>query len=118
MKKLALLLLGCLALCLPAEQGKIDFDLDAFDREGLLGPADGKRSVDYEFCIPDSEKHRREIHRIDSNIHFRPGSPGRIACGEGMLRCVGNTQGKDVREVLGKLAALEYVREIRRIDWE
>ena len=35
---------------------KVEFDLAQLDVNGLRGPADGKVSVSYEFCIPDKEK--------------------------------------------------------------
>ena len=34
---------------------KISFDLAALNEDGLYGPPDGLRALDYEFCIPAQE---------------------------------------------------------------
>jgi len=118
-------LVGLLALnlclsCTPTEprektMDKIRFDLSKINEDGLQGPPDGLRSVSYEFCIPEARK--AEVSRIDPTVEFSR-SPGRIGCGEGELLCIGQTHQENYREVLARLAALDYVREIREAFFE
>ncbi len=97
---------------------KIAFDLDEFDDNGLYGPADGKRSLDYEFCIPEGNDYALEVKTIDSTISVFPDSPGRIGCTEDQSLVIGNTHQEDFRLVLMELANLDYVERIQRVDWE
>ena len=57
-------LLACLCVaggCADAQRGnvgpadKVRFDLGAIGADGLEGPPDGRRAVDYEFCVPAEE---------------------------------------------------------------
>ena len=41
----------------PDPLGKITFSSDQLDQEGLTGPPDGLRALDYEFCIPGDAAH-------------------------------------------------------------
>ena len=47
---------------------KINLDLSEIDSNGMIGPADGKRFVAYEFCIPRDEAKKSKwpasIHRF------------------------------------------------------
>jgi hypothetical protein len=113
-------LLGLGVSCTPAgpqqsQMDKIKFDLDKINEDGLQGPPDGLRSLAYEFCIPEAKK--AEVGRIDPTVQFSR-SPGRIGCGEGELLCIGETHQANYREVLAKLTALDYVREIREAHFE
>ncbi|MCK5191008.1 MAG: hypothetical protein KAR12_13230, partial [Methylococcales bacterium] len=38
-----------------ANTDKIEFDITKLNQQGLYGPADGLRSLSYEFCIPAEE---------------------------------------------------------------
>jgi hypothetical protein len=99
-------------------RAKIAFDVAALDRDGLRGPADGKRALDYEFCIPDTPRLRAEVQAIDPGVRFMPGSRGRIGCGAGECLCIGSTAGKEFRTVLRRLAALPYVARIEECVYE
>ena len=96
----------------------IAFDLSAFDADGLRGPPDGKRAVAYEFCIPDGNERRHEVHRIDPTVRFHRGSPGRVGCGPGEVLCIGSTHQPGFAEVLSALAALPYVERIQECFFE
>lgn len=97
---------------------KITFDLDQFDENGLYGPPSGKRSLDYEFCIPEGPAFLEKVRAIDPSITFLPDSPGRIGCLEDQILALGNTHQADFRLILMELANLEYVERIQRVDWE
>jgi heat shock protein HslJ len=47
---------------------KVEFDLSRLDAQGLYGPHDGLRSLDYEFCIPATQAHLDEVRAIDPDI--------------------------------------------------
>lgn len=91
---------------------KVELNLSAVDQDGLRGPADGKVSVAYEFCIPDTPAHRATVSAIDPTVQFMPGSRGRIGAGKGHCLCIGSTHQKDYKAVLRSLASLPYVERI------
>ncbi|QKD84567.1 hypothetical protein HPC62_22395 [Thermoleptolyngbya sichuanensis A183] len=131
---------GAIALlsCSPAlaSLSKISFDLSQVSPEGLVGPADGGRSLRYEFCIPRSAKHQAEVQALNVNraachiaqrsgakhqaevqalnpaIEFYPHSPGRIRCSAAQILCMGETHSPNWRETLLNLAQLDYVERI------
>ena len=109
---------ACLALACATQPPVIEFDLDRLDENGLRGPADGKVAVSYEFKIPDTPEHRAEVRGIDSTVEFMGQSPGRIGAGDGECLCIGSTHQPDFREVLGRLAALDYVDRIIECHFE
>lgn len=88
---------------------KITFDLDEIDENGLIGPPDGKRAVAYEFCIPIDKRKRKEVLSIDPSIRFFDGPSGRVGCDTGQYLCLGDGA---TRDVLLKLASLEYIEKI------
>lgn len=88
---------------------KITFDLDEIDENGLIGPADGKRSVAYEFCVPDNVAMLDEVRAIDPSLQCTLGSPGRIRCARDQYLCIGEG---GTRETLLKLASLDYIARI------
>jgi hypothetical protein len=96
----------------PATDAKIHLDLSKLDVEGLLGPANGKRAMGFEFCIPARGDCERQVREIDPRIAVQRGARGRIGCGEGQLLCVGSTHRTDYRRILQKLASLPYVERI------
>ncbi|RME71862.1 MAG: hypothetical protein D6781_03320 [Verrucomicrobia bacterium] len=96
---------------------KIRFSLEGIDAAGLEGPPSGRRSVVYEFCVPDVPAARDVVRRIDTRAQFFR-SPGRVGCGDGELLVMSDTQRPDWRCVLAELAALPFVWEIRRTDFE
>jgi hypothetical protein len=119
---LGLLPVACQSMPLPegenATADKITFDLDEFDQDGLYGPPGGKRSLDYEFCIPEGNQYAQEVRVIDPTINLFPDSAGRIGCTEDQTLAIGNTHQDEFRIVLMELANLEYVERIQRVDWE
>lgn len=118
----ALSLIGCMRpkdrSAMVDAQDKIRFDLSQLNEEGLYGPPDGLRSISYEFCIPAAEALVEEVTSIDSTVSIRRDSPGRIGCSEDQYLCVGNTHQGNYREVLLKLANLEYVKKIEQSFFE
>jgi hypothetical protein len=95
----------------PAAQAmhKINLDLSAIDDNGLIGPADGKRNVAYEFCIPRDEAKKAEVLEIDPSLKFYT-SPGRIRCTKDEWLVIGEGGTKDT------LLALAQIPYIARID--
>jgi hypothetical protein len=91
---------------------KIRFDLSVFDQSGLYGPPDGLRAAAYEFCIPASEYAAGVVKAVDPTIQIYPASPGRIGCGSDQLLCIGSTHQPEFRDVLRRLAELDFVRRI------
>ncbi len=97
---------------------KIHFDLSQLNEDGLHGPPDGLRSLSYEFCIPAEESFVAEVQSIDSTLVIHKDSPGRIGCSDDEYLCVGSTHQKNYREVLLKLASLEYIQKIEQSFFE
>ncbi|MBD2107915.1 hypothetical protein [Nodosilinea sp. FACHB-13] len=97
---------------------KIAFDLSSLDENGLFGPADGKRSLDYEFCIPAGGAYTQAVGAIDPSAQFFPQSRGRIGCGEGEVLTIGNTYQTNYQDILIELANLNYIDRIQLVDWE
>jgi hypothetical protein len=91
---------------------KITFDLSNLDEAGLLGSPSGRRALSYEFCIPDTQKSRIEVKRIDPTVRFFTASPGRIGCGDHEILCIGSTHQQDFAGVLRRLASRTYVKRI------
>jgi hypothetical protein len=92
---------------------KIHFDLYEFDDDGLYGPPDGLRAAMYEFCIPAGADLAAEAAAVDPTVQIYASSPGRIGCGSDADLCIGSTGQPGFREVLAKLAQLEYVSRIQ-----
>ncbi len=101
----------------PDQLQKIRFNLSELDEDGLLGPEGGKVAVDYEFCIPRREEYRKEVESIDPSLRIQESS-GRIGCGKEEYLCLGNTHQEGFKEVLYRLAQLEYVKRIERAFFE
>lgn len=94
----------------PAAQAmhKINLDLSEIDADGMIGPADGKRTVAYEFCIPRDEAKKVEVLEIDASLRFYT-SPGRIRCTSEEWLVIGEGGTKDT---LLALAKLDYIARI------
>ena len=97
---------------------KVMFPLDNIRADGLRGPPDGLRSVAYAFCIPTDKQAHQQVHAIDPSLQIYPGSPGRIGCTSQQSLCIGETHQPDWHEVLQRLAALNYISEIRQSFFE
>jgi hypothetical protein len=101
----------------PAPSPKIELDLTQLDKNGLRGPVDGKVSVSYEFCIPNTDKCKAEVKAIDPSVRLMPGSRGRIGAGKGECLCIGETRA-NYRDVLKRLADLPYIKRIIECHFE
>jgi hypothetical protein len=87
---------------------KINLNVEEIDANGMVGPADGKRYVAYEFCIPRDEAKKAEVLAIDASIQFS-NSPGRIRCTQEQYLCIGEG---GTKETLLALAKLDYITRI------
>ncbi len=101
-----------------APSAVMGLDLADLDEDGLRGPPDGLRAVDYEFCIPAAAAAREAVGRIDSSARFFPSGRGRIGCGEQEILVLGNTHQPGFRGVLLALASLPYVVRIEEAFFE
>jgi hypothetical protein len=97
---------------------KVRFEQDQLDESGLLGPANGKRALSYEFCVPDVPDYLAEVTRIDSSAQSQPGGRGRIGCVDGEVLFVSDTHQPGFRTVLRELSELSYVRRIEQAFFE
>lgn len=97
---------------------KVTFDITRLDEDGLLGSADAKRSLAYEFCIPAAAHYSAEVKRIDPTVQFTAESPGRIGCGPHEYLCIGSTHQEGFRRVLQQLGKLPYVQRIDEAFFE
>jgi hypothetical protein len=97
---------------------KIKIDLQKTDENGLNGPADGKVSITYEYCIPAQKKYWRAVKKIDPSAQKMPGSRGRVGCDAEQWLIMGNTHQKNHRYILFQLASLPYVKRIEEVFWE
>jgi hypothetical protein len=98
--------------------GKIAFDLNQLNAQGLHGPSDGLRALAYEFCIPRDPALEAEVKAIDPTVVVYAGSRGRVGCGPGENLCLGSTQQPEFKAVLLKLAGLTYVKQIKQCFFE
>ncbi|QQE67137.1 hypothetical protein GFS31_38490 [Leptolyngbya sp. BL0902] len=119
-------LVGLLTLaCQPMTDGdqpmavdKITFDLEQLDDNGLYGPPDGKRSLDYEFCVPGEPVLVETVQAIDPSLTLYPESPGRIGCTAEQVLAIGHTHQPNAVLILMELANLDFIERIDRVDWE
>lgn len=96
----------------PDVLGKIGFDLDGLDANGLAGGPDGKVAISYEFRIPNTPENRAAVKAIDPGIAIAAGPRGRVDAGPGFALCVGSTHQPRHREILLDLARLPFVERI------
>lgn len=97
---------------------KIGFDINVLDKDGLMGPADGKVAVSYEFCVPADNHYLNQVRQIDPSLKFHKKSKGRIACSKAEWLCIGSTHQEYARDKLQRLAELEFVKRIERTYFE
>jgi hypothetical protein len=102
----------------PSVWKKIKLDFRNIDNNGFAGPADGKVSVHYEFCIPQTIKYWKQVQKIDSTAQLLSGSKGRIGCSNAEWLIIGHTDQPQYRRVLYDLAALPYINTIQEVFWE
>jgi len=98
-------------------ESKIKFDLTQLDKDGLSGPDDGKRSISYEFCIPDNKINRDKVKKLDKSIQFTK-AMGRSMCGKNQILCLGNTHQPNAVKVLERLSKLTYIEKITETYFE
>jgi hypothetical protein len=111
-------LAGCASVFPRPLPSTIGVDLANVNRAGLRGPPGGLHAVHYEFCIPAGERHAEEVRSIDPTAQFMPGSRGRIGCARDQALVVGSTHQRSYRQVLERLAGLEYVNRIEESFFE
>jgi hypothetical protein len=97
---------------------KVAINLSRLDENGLAGPSNGKVAVNYEFCIPQEDKHWKTVQNIDKTAQKMAGSPGRIGCEKSTWLIVGSTHQPNYKRVLYDLASLTYVVKIQETFWE
>lgn len=97
---------------------KIGFDINAIDKDGLIGPPDGKVALSYEFCIPADNKYISEIRQIDASVRVHKKSKGRVGCSKMEWLCIGNTKQEYPRSKIQRLAELTYIKRIQRTYFE
>ena len=102
----------------PTGRAVIGFDLSQLDADGLSGPDDGKRAIDYEYCIPDTANAEAEVRAIDPTARIMAGSRGRVGCMHGQVLVLGTTHQPDFLAVLSRLAGLAYVHRIEQAYFE
>lgn len=102
----------------PMALNKITFDLEQIDENGLYGPPDGKRSLDYEFCVPGEPALLETVQAIDPSLTLYPESPGRMGCTADQVLAIGNTHQPNAVPILMELANLDFIERIDRVDWE
>jgi len=95
-----------------ANTKKIEFDVTKLNQQGLYGPADGLRSLSYEFCIPAEERFVSTILNIDPEIKIYRQSPGRIGCTQAEYLCMGDTYNKPYQKNFNDLANLSFIKRI------
>ncbi|MGF1457542.1 MAG: hypothetical protein ACFBSG_00795 [Leptolyngbyaceae cyanobacterium] len=93
---------------------KIRFDLNQLDEFGLYGPEDGKRSLSYEFCVPNDLQAIETVQAIDPSIVIYLHSPGRVGCDKMEVLAIGETHQPNYRAVLIDLANLDSIERIEQ----
>lgn len=97
---------------------KIRFDLNQLDEFGLYGPEDGKRSLSYEFCVPNDLRAIEAVQDIDPTLVIYLQSPGRVGCNNMEVLAIGETHQPNYRDVLINLASLDAIDRIERFSGE
>ena len=97
---------------------KIGFDINALDKEGLIGPPDGKVAVSYEICIPAQNDYVNQVRKIDPSLKIHKKSKGRVACSKAEWLCIGNSHQEFARMKIQRLAELPFVKRIERTYFE
>lgn len=96
----------------------LGFDPSTLDANGLVGPADGKRALSYEFCIPAEPTSAAEVRAIDPSARVYEASPGRIGCSREQVLVIGHTHQPDFAAILQRLADLPYVDRIEETHFD
>ena len=128
--RLALLAALCLVLFMvmpgraddganPDPLSKITFPLGQLNQEGLMGPPDGLRALNYEFCIPGDAIQRAQVRDIDPTLpgfHAFPG-PDRLRPGGSTFASAAPTSRASGRRS-PRLASLPFVKRLDQAFFE
>jgi len=115
--KIALLLffsIFTLTLC-DTELPKVTFDITQLDVNGHYGPPDGKRALDYVFCIPNLQS-VQTVKDIEPELQCTLDKHGNH-CGSSTQYCIGTTNA-NWNTVLRAIGQLSYVDKIDQMFWE
>lgn len=113
----AVLLLAACVTQAPKGLEKIRFDLNKIDPNGLEGPPAGKREIQYQFCVPNTEARRLEIAELDPTARFESEVAGRAGCTADEILVHARTGAPNWRGRMEAVAALPYVKSIRRTPY-
>lgn len=102
----------------PETWKKIQLDFKRLDENGLAGPIGGKVAVNYEFCLPASEKYWKKVKNLDKTAVRQPGAKGRVGCNQSQWLVIGSTHQANYQRVLYQLASLPYIERIQQTFWE
>lgn len=92
---------------------KIGFDLEILNEEGMYGPPDLLRTLEYEFCLPAGSFVRSKVMDIDPSLKCGEGG-GYLSCQQGEVLCTGNTRQENHKRKLLALTRLDYIRRIEQ----
>lgn len=99
--------------------GKIRIDLSKFNEEGYRVQPDGERSsTSYEFCIPAYDSVLAKVKAIDPAAQEMKGSKGRSGCSDKEWLVISSTRQPGFKDIIKKLAELNYIRKITETFWE
>ena len=96
----------------PEAEDKITFRMDSLDKAGL----EEGDPVSYSFCIPAGAAYSREVKKIDPTLVCYMASEGPKGCGADTYICTGNTYQQGYDDKLRKLAGLDYIERIDRLE--
>lgn len=112
----AILLAACVSQA-PTGLEKIRFDLKKVDVNGFEGPPADKREIAYQFCVPNTEDKRLEIMELDPTVRFESEAAGRAGCTADQILVHAHTGAPNWRGRMEAVAALPYVKSIRRTPY-
>jgi hypothetical protein len=96
----------------------LGLDLSPLSEDGLYGSGEGRRALDYEFCIPQGGEPWAQVSVIDPSAKAMAGSRGRIGCGPDQVLVLGNTHQPGFAAVIHALARLPFIRRIEPVWFE
>lgn len=97
---------------------KITLNLNEFNSDGMRERGGEFSSTNYEFCIPATDEAMAEVMAIDPTAGIYKKSKGRSGCSDKEWLVIGSSRQKNFKNVILKLASLDYVRKISETFWE
>jgi hypothetical protein len=97
---------------------KITLNLNEFNSDGMRERGGEFSSTNYEFCIPATDEAMAEVMAIDPTSGIYKKSKGRSGCSDNEWLVIGSSRQKSFKNVILKLASLDYVRKISETFWE